>query len=367
MKQYKFILSGGGTGGHIYPAIAIADELKARHPQARFLFVGANDRMEMLKVPKAGYEIEGLWISGIQRNLSRKNLMFPFKLIHSLAKAKKIIKDFKPDVVIGTGGYASAPLLRVASGKNIPCLIQEQNSYAGVANKWLAKRVKTICVAYNGMEKFFPKQKLIVTGNPVREDIASLDDKKEEGQTFFQLSKDTKTVLVLGGSLGSRTINELVEKCLLLFEKQGVQVLWQTGSFYFEKFKKNNAISNIQVHDFIYKMDFAYAVADVVISRAGALSVSELCMAGKPVIFIPSPNVAENHQKKNALAIVKEDAAIMIEEKNLDNEFEKAFVDLISSEEKRKKLSLNIQKLAKPNATKAIADEVEKLLDLKTG
>jgi len=217
------------------------------------------------------------------------------------------------------------------------------------------------------MEKFFPKQKLIVTGNPVREDIASLDDKKEEGQTFFQLSKDTKTVLVLGGSLGSRAINELVEKCLLLFEKQGVQVLWQTGSFYFEKFKKNNAISNIQVHDFIYKMDFAYAVADVVISRAGALSVSELCMAGKPVIFIPSPNVAEDHQKKNALAIVKEDAAIMIEEKNLDNEFEKAFVDLISSEEKRKKLSLNIQKLAKPNATKAIADEVEKLLDLKTG
>ncbi len=365
MKQYKFILSGGGTGGHIYPAIAIANELKARHPQARFLFVGANDRMEMQKVPKAGYEIEGLWISGIQRNLSRKNLMFPFKLLHSLAKARKIIADFQPDVVIGTGGYASAPLLRIASGKNIPCLIQEQNSYAGVANKWLAKRVRTICVAYSGMEKFFPKDKLVLTGNPVREDIANVAMKREEGQAFFQLSKDIKTVLILGGSLGARTINELAEKSLTLFEKQKVQVLWQTGSSYFEKFKKHQSIPGIQVHDFIYRMDLAYAVADVVISRAGALSVSELCMAGKPVIFIPSPNVAEDHQKKNALAIAEEDAAILIEEKNLDADFESAFIGLISSEEKRKKLSGNIQKLARPNATKAIVDEVEKLMYLK--
>ncbi len=365
MRPYNFILSGGGTGGHIYPAIAIANELKARHPQARFLFVGAQDRMEMQKVPKSGYAIEGLWISGIQRNLSRKNLMFPFKLLHSLAKARKIISDFQPDVVIGTGGYASAPLLRIASGKKIPCLVQEQNSYAGVANKWLAKRVRTICVAYKGMEKFFPKDKLVLTGNPVREDIGNLDAKRAEGQVFFALSKDIKTVLVLGGSLGAKTINELVEKSLAVFEKQNVQVLWQTGSSYFEKFKKHNAIPGIQVHDFIYKMDLAYAVADVVISRAGALSVSELCMAGKPVIFIPSPNVAEDHQKKNALAVVKEDAAIMIEEKSLETDFEKAFTDLISSEEKRKKLSLNIQKLARPNATKAIADEVEKLLGLK--
>lgn len=362
MKPYKFILSGGGTGGHIYPAIAIANELKVRHPQACFLFVGAQDRMEMQKVPKAGYEIEGLWISGIQRNLSRKNLMFPFKLLHSLARAKKIIKVFNPDVVIGTGGFASAPLLRVASLKKIPCLIQEQNSYAGVANKWLAKKVHTICVAYKGMEKYFPTEKLVFTGNPVRNDISEIASKKEEGQNFFQLKKDKKTLLVLGGSLGAKTINELVANSLDFFKKNDLQVLWQTGSFYFEKYKKHKEVPDVQVHDFIYKMDLAYAVADVVISRAGALSVSELCMVGKPVIFIPSPNVAEDHQKKNALAIAQENAAILIEEKNLETQFEKVFFDLMNSEEEQKMLSQNIKKLAEPNATKAIADEVEKLL-----
>jgi len=365
VKPYKFILSGGGTGGHIYPAIAIANELKARHPQACFLFVGAQDRMEMQKVPKAGYEIEGLWIAGIQRNLSRKNLMFPFKLLHSLAKAKKIIKTFNPDVVIGTGGYASAPLLRVASLSKIPCLIQEQNSYAGIANKWLAKKAHTICVAYKGMEQYFPKEKLVFTGNPVRNDISEIASKKEEGQNFFQLKKDKKTLLVLGGSLGAKTINELVAKSLDFFIKNELQVLWQTGSFYFETYKKHNENSNIQVHDFIYKMDLAYAAADFVISRAGALSVSELCMAGKPVIFIPSPNVAEDHQKKNALAIVQENAAILLEEKNIETQFEKVFFELIQAEEKQKLLSQNIKKLATPNATKAIADEVEKLLQKK--
>ncbi len=362
MKPYKFILSGGGTGGHIYPAIAIANELKARHPQARFLFVGARDRMEMQKVPKAGYEIEGLWISGLQRKLTAKNLAFPFKLIHSLARSRKIVKSFQPDVVIGTGGYASAPLLRVASGKNIPCLIQEQNSFAGIANKWLAKKVKTICVAYAGMEKFFPKEKIVLTGNPVRQDIEDIVAKRETAISHFNLKSDRKTLLVLGGSLGARTINQLTEKSLPLFEEKNLQVIWQTGAYYYETYKNHDEEENVQVHDFLYQMDLAYAAADVVISRAGALSVSELCMVGKPVIFIPSPNVAEDHQKKNAQAVAQENAAILIEEKDLDVVFNDRFSELMESEELQEQFSKNILKLAKPNATKAIADEIDKLL-----
>lgn len=366
MRQYKFILSGGGTGGHIYPAIAIANELKARFPQARFLFVGAKNRMEMQKVPKAGYEIKGLWISGLQRSLSLKNLSFPLKLIDSLIRSKKIIKDFQPDVVIGTGGYASAPLLRAASGNGIPCLIQEQNSYAGITNKWLAGRVKTICVAYSGMEQFFPKEKIVITGNPVRQDIADSEVKKKEALAHFGLDENKKTLLVLGGSLGARRINELIESSLQFFKDCNVQVIWQCGAFYYEMYKKHNEESDVQVHDFIYQMDLAYAAADVVISRAGALSVSELCIVGKPVIFIPSPNVAEDHQRKNAAAITQENAAIMIEEKDLDILFESEFRLLINSDERQAELSKNIKKLAKPNAAKAIADEVEKLLQSKS-
>lgn len=362
MRPYKFILSGGGTGGHIYPAIAIANELKARYPQARFLFVGAQDRMEMQKVPKAGYDIEGLWISGIQRSLTLKNLAFPFKLIHSLSKSKKIIKHFKPDVVIGTGGFASAPLLKVASRKNIPCLIQEQNSFAGIANKWLAKNVKTICVAYSEMERYFPKEKIVITGNPVRQDIISIADKRKKAIAHFDLDESKKTLLVLGGSLGARTINQLIEKSIPFFQKCNIQVIWQTGAYYFEMYKKYDKNKGIQVHDFLYQMDLAYAAADVVISRAGALSVSELCVAGKPVIFIPSPNVAEDHQNKNALSIVKENAALLIEEKDLNIHFESEFRTLINSESKQKELSKNIRNLAKPFAAKTIADEVDKLL-----
>lgn len=372
-KELRFILSGGGTGGHIYPAIAIANELKARYPQARFLFVGAKDRMEMQKVPKAGYEIKGLWISGLQRSLSLKNLSFPLKLIDSLMRSKKIIKAFQPDVVIGTGGYASAPLLRAASGKGIPCLIQEQNSYAGIANKWLAGRAKTICVAYNGMERFFSKQKIVFTGNPVRQDIANSQTNREKAIAHFGLDKNKKTLLVLGGSLGARRINELIESSLRFIKDCNVQVVWQCGSFYFEMYKRhNNSPSfggvgeDIQVHDFIYQMDLAYAAADVVISRAGALSVSELCIVGKPVIFIPSPNVAEDHQRKNAIAVVEENAAIMIEEKELDVHFESEFRLLINSEDRQSELSKNIKKLAKPNAAKAIADEVAKLIKTQT-
>lgn len=320
----------------------------------------------MQKVPKAGYEIKGLWISGLQRSLSLKNLSFPLKLIDSLIRSKKIIKDFQPDVVIGTGGYASAPLLRAASGNGIPCLIQEQNSYAGITNKWLAGRVKTICVAYSGMEQFFPKEKIVITGNPVRQDIADSEVKKKEALAHFGLDENKKTLLVLGGSLGARRINELIESSLQFFKDCNVQVIWQCGAFYYEMYKKHNEESDVQVHDFIYQMDLAYAAADVVISRAGALSVSELCIVGKPVIFIPSPNVAEDHQRKNAAAITQENAAIMIEEKDLDILFESEFRLLINSDERQAELSKNIKKLAKPNAAKAIADEVEKLLQSKS-
>lgn len=357
----KFIISGGGTGGHIYPAIAIAERLKTSFPDAEFLFVGANDRMEMEKVPQAGYSIEGLWISGLQRSLSVQNLAFPLKLISSLSKSNAILKKFKPDVAIGTGGYASAPLLRMASLKKIPCLIQEQNSHAGITNKWLSSKVQKICVAYEGMEKFFPSEKIRFTGNPVRQDLLDISLKREEAIQFFKLDKNRKTLLVLGGSLGAKKINELIEKSLHLFESHNLQVIWQCGKFY-EDVYKGKGNENVRVHAFLNRMDLAYAAADFIISRAGALSVSELCLVGKPVIFIPSPNVAEDHQTKNALAISEKDAALMIRENELDSSFETKFSELVSSEEKQKNLSNNIKKFAKPNATKDIVEEIEKLM-----
>ena len=362
--KLKFIISGGGTGGHIYPAIAIANELKTRFPEADFLFVGAQDRMEMEKVPQAGYEIIGLWISGLQRSLSIQNLAFPLKLVSSLRKSQKILKDFRPNVAIGTGGYASAPLLRMAALRSIPCLIQEQNSHAGITNKWLSSKVQKICVAYEGMQRFFPSEKIKVTGNPVRQDILDISSKKEEGMTFFNLKKERKTLLVLGGSLGARRVNQLIEKSLPFFEKNNLQVIWQCGKYYEETYK-NKGSETVQVHTFLNRMDLAYAAADFIISRAGALSVSELCLVGKPVIFIPSPNVAEDHQTKNAMAISEKDAALLIKENDLDSTFENEFSELISSEEKQKALSQNIKKLAKPNATKDIVEEIEKLLKLK--
>ena len=363
MKNYKIILSGGGTGGHIYPAIAIANELKARHVNAEFLFVGAKDRMEMEKVPQAGYNIEGLWISGIQRKLTFKNLMFPFKLISSLMKARKIVKRFKPDVAIGTGGFASGPLLKVASSKGIPSLIQEQNSYPGITNKLLAKKAKKICVAYDGLERFFPKEKIVKTGNPVRQDLLQISSKRDEAQGFFELDPKKKTLLVIGGSLGARRINQLINKELDFLNTQKVQIIWQCGKLYHEAYKLSGHEKHVRLHAFINKMDLAYAAADVIISRAGAGSVSELCIVGKPVIFIPSPNVAEDHQTQNAMAIVKEDAAIMIKEEDLEVDFKNAFSQLMASNEKQELLGENIKKLALVNATKEIADEVEKLLN----
>ncbi|WP_435579319.1 undecaprenyldiphospho-muramoylpentapeptide beta-N-acetylglucosaminyltransferase [Gilvibacter sp.] len=361
MKPFKFIISGGGTGGHIYPAIAIANALKEKYPNAEFLFVGAKDRMEMQKVPKAGYKIVGLSIQGLQRKVSLKNLKFPFKLLASLRKSAKIIKDFKPDVAIGTGGYASAPLLRVASNKGVSCLIQEQNAHAGITNKWIASKAKTICVAYAGMENQFPKEKIVFTGNPVRQDLIDLKVDKATALKHFGLEADKPVLLVLGGSLGARKINNLIHAHLPLFKAEEVQVIWQCGSLYYEEFKTNNS-ARVIVKDFIYAMDMAYAAADMIVSRAGALSVSELCLVGKPVIFIPSPNVAEDHQNKNAASIAAEDACVFLRESEADLHFADAFKDLLADADKQRRLGENIKKLAKPHATDAIVAEVAKLL-----
>jgi len=362
MKQYRIILSGGGTGGHIYPAIAIANELKSRHSDAEFLFVGAKDRMEMEKVPQAGYKIEGLWISGLQRKLTLKNLMFPFKLISSLLKAKKILNNFKPDVAIGTGGFASGPLLKVASSKGIPSIIQEQNSFPGITNKLLAKKAEKICVAYDGLERFFPEEKIVKTGNPVRQDLLDIRNKREEAIKFFNLEPNMKTLLVIGGSLGARRINQLISKELDFFNTLNVQLIWQCGKLYHETYKLDGHGKYVHLHPFINKMDYAYAAADIIISRAGAGSVSELCIVGKPVLFIPSPNVAEDHQTKNAMAIVNNDAALMIKEEDLEVDFENKFSQLLSSPERQEQLGNKLKELALVNATKDIANEVDKLL-----
>ena len=362
MRNYKFILSGGGTGGHIYPAIAIANELKSRFPNAEILFVGAKDKMEMQKVPQAGYKIEGLWIAGLQRKLTLQNTMFPLKLMSSLWKSRKIIRSFKPDAVIGTGGFASGPLLQAANSFGIPTVIQEQNSYPGITNKLLSKKANAICVAYENLERFFPKEKIVFTGNPVRQDLVEVDSKRQEGIEYFKLDPNKKTLLVLGGSLGARRVNQLIEKELDFLLEKGIQVFWQCGKLYFEDYKKYNDKQNVQVVSFIDRMDLIYAAADFVISRAGASSVSELCLVGKPTIFIPSPNVAEDHQTKNAKAIVDKKGAILLKENELDSTFETTFSDLISNEKWQNEISKNIKSLAKPNATKDIVEEIIKLI-----
>lgn len=351
----RFIISGGGTGGHIFPAIAIADELKRRLPDAEILFVGAKDRMEMQKVPQAGYPIEGLWISGLQRKLSWQNLLFPLKFISSLLKSRSIIKRFKPDAVIGTGGFASGAVVKVAGQMGIPTFIQEQNSYAGITNKMLAKNAHKICVAYDAMEQFFPKEKIVKTGNPIRDGLLNIAQYRSEGLSYFHLDSQRKTLLVLGGSLGARRINQLIEQQLPLFEQLGVQVLWQCGKLYYEEYKKYNS-EQVRVLAFIDRMELAYAAADVIISRAGASSVSELCVVGKPVIFIPSPNVAEDHQTKNARAIADKQAAILLRESDLNELFANTFSKLIADETQQEALSAHIKALAQPNATKDIVN-----------
>lgn len=325
------------------------------------MFVGAKDRMEMEKVPQAGYEIEGLWITGIQRKLTLANLMFPIKLISSLMKAGKILANFKPDVVIGTGGFASGPLLRVASRRGIPCVLQEQNSFAGVTNKLLSRKAAKICVAFDGMEKFFPADKIVKTGNPVRENLVAAKLDNTEALRFFGLAKDKPTLLVLGGSLGARRINGLVGQQLEFFSGLGLQVIWQCGKLYMGEYDKY-ASNSVKVVDYLDRMDLAYSAADIIISRAGAGSVSELCIVGKPTLFIPSPNVAEDHQTKNAQALAREDAALMIQESDLDLQFQNVFSALFKSQEKQRTLGMKMKKLALPNATVAIADEIVKLL-----
>ncbi|MES2591423.1 MAG: undecaprenyldiphospho-muramoylpentapeptide beta-N-acetylglucosaminyltransferase [Bacteroidota bacterium] len=368
LKPLKIIVSGGGTGGHIFPAIAIANAIKALRPDTEFLFVGAEGKMEMEKVPAAGYKIEGLWISGLQRKLTLSNLAFPFKLISSLMKAKKILKTFEPNAVIGTGGFASGPMLQVAAKKGIVTVIQEQNSFPGITNKLLSKNVDRICVAYSGMEKYFPKEKILLTGNPIRQDILSLEGKRDRGLETFGLSSDKKTILVIGGSLGARTINESIVKCLEAFEKNNIQLVWQTGKGFYGTAKQAVAKyedKGIRAFDFIQKMDYAYAVADLVISRAGASSVSELCLVKKPCILIPSPNVAEDHQTKNAMALVTYNAAVLIKDTEARDKLCDETLSLIRDEEQCKKLSESISRLAFQDSANVIANEVLNLINSK--
>lgn len=361
---FRIMISGGGTGGHIYPAVSIAQSLKEILSDVEILFVGAEGKMEMKKVPESGFKIVGLWISGLQRKLSLQNLIFPLKVISSVWKSFGLIKSFKPDAVIGVGGYASGPLLFAATKKKLPTLIQEQNSYAGLTNKLLAKGVSKICVAHDGMEKYFPKEKLIVTGNPVRKTILLEDSRKKEAYDFFNFSINKKTILIVGGSLGARTLNECVLSGYEKLKKSGYQVIWQTGGYYFNEMieRVGSQADNIRMFDFLREMNYAYAVADVTISRAGALSIAELMLTGKASILVPSPNVAEDHQTINAKALSDRGAAILVTDKEANKELIDIAFELIKDEPKKDELSKNIKAMAHPDAAKDIANEVIKMI-----
>ncbi|HEY8403105.1 MAG TPA: undecaprenyldiphospho-muramoylpentapeptide beta-N-acetylglucosaminyltransferase [Flavobacteriales bacterium] len=359
----RIIISGGGTGGHIFPAVAIAKAIKARYPHAEILFVGAEGKMEMEKVPAAGFEIIGLPIVGIQRRLTWKNLLVPFKLWASMRKARKVIRDFKPQVAIGVGGYASGPLLKAATAAGVKTLIQEQNSYPGITNKLLAKGANTICVAYEGLEKFFPKEKIVLTGNPVRSEVTKLEGKRERAMEHFGLQSDKRTLLVIGGSLGARTINEAMKMCAHKLEKEDIQVIWQTGKAYYETaLNYASQHPSLKVHAFIPEMDLAYAAADVIVSRAGAMSISELCLVKKPAIFVPSPNVSEDHQTKNAMALVQRNAALLVKDAEAREKLGDEIIKLFRDEFKMTQLSVNIAAMGYPNATENIVAEVVKLI-----
>ena len=367
--RLNVIISGGGTGGHIFPAIAIANALKNRVPDVNILFIGAKGKMEMEKVPAAGYPIEGLWISGLQRKLTLKNLTFPLKVISSMIKARKIISRFKPDVVIGVGGFASGPTLRVASNKGIPTLIQEQNSFPGITNKLLAKKVNRICVAYEGMEKYFPKEKIVLTGNPIRKEMVEIQGKKEEALKLFNLSSEKPVVLVIGGSQGALSINKSIHAQLDQFVENGIQLIWQTGKYYFnsaENAVKDFQSMGIRAVAFIDRMDYAYSLANVIISRAGAIAISEICAVGKPAIFVPLPSAAEDHQTKNAQALVDKNAALLIKDHEANNLLVNSVIKLIQDKEKQIELSQNLVKLAKKDADEKIADEILALVNQKS-
>ncbi len=360
----RAIISGGGTGGHIFPAIAIADEIRKRNPEAEILFVGAVGKMEMEKVPAAGYKIIGLEIVGLKRELALSNFALPFKIVKSILKARKIIKDFNPQVAVGVGGYASGPTLKAATMLNIPSIVQEQNSFPGKTNKLLAKKVQRICVAYDGLDRFFPADKIILTGNPTRSDMVDITGKKEDALRYYGLSSDKQTMLIIGGSLGARTLNESMTESLQKIPAE-VQVIWQCGKLYHNKLKEAvgaNLPSNIKMMQFIDRMDLAYAAADIVISRAGAISVSELCLIGKPVILVPSPNVAEDHQTKNAMALVEKDAAILVKDVDAKEVLIAKALELLQDNSRKEVMSANIAKLGKPNATAEIVNTLEELI-----
>ena len=364
----RIIISGGGTGGHIFPAVSIANAIKAKRPEAQILFVGAEGRMEMQRVPAAGYDIKGLPVRGLIRPLwSPKNIGVALDYLKSIRMVKSIVKDFKPDVAVGVGGYASGATLDAAAKMGIPCLIQEQNSYAGVTNKHLASKARKICVAYEGMERFFPADKIMITGNPVRQNLIETKMSREEAVTSFGLDPKKKTILFVGGSLGARTVNESILRRLDVIRKSEVQIIWQTGKFYSAKIKAQleNAepVKNLVVTDFISDMGTAYKAADLIISRAGASSISEFCLTGKPVILVPSPNVAEDHQTKNAMSLVNKQAAMIMKDAQAPDELVDLALETVNSKEKLESLSMNIKKLALPDSANIIADEVLKLAE----
>ena len=364
-NKYRVIISGGGTGGHIYPAIAIANRLKKRIPDVKILFVGAIGKMEMQKVPEAGFPIKGIWISGIQRKRSITNLLFPLKLLISLVQSYVIITRFRPDVAVGVGGFASGPLLWTTSFVRIPTLIQEQNSYAGITNKLLSKKVSKICVAYDNMERFFPIEKIVKTGNPVREDILNIGEKRPTAAKYFDFEAHKKTVFIMGGSLGARTVNISVFNNIQKIIDGDVQLVWQIGKIYYDDYEqkmKSYDVSKVRMYDFLKEIDLAYAMADLIVSRAGALSISELTIVGKPVILIPSPNVAEDHQTKNAMALVKEQAAILITDEEAPEKLIDTVMEILGDEKHMLRLGKNIKRLALINATEKIVEEIEKLL-----
>lgn len=365
-EPLRVIVSGGGTGGHIFPAVSIANAIKSQHPEAEILFVGADGRMEMQRVPAAGYDIKGLPVRGLIRPLwSPKNIGVMMDFLKSKSMVKSIIREFKPQVAVGVGGYASAPTLNAAYSLGIPCLIQEQNSYAGVTNKSLAKKAKKVCVAYSGMERFFPAEKIIMTGNPVRQNLLDAKISKEDARKSFNLEPSKKTVLIIGGSLGARTVNESVLSHLEQIRKSDVQFIWQTGKYYSDSIRealaKEEAVPNLHVTDFISSMDNAYAAADLVISRAGASSISELCLLAKPCVLVPSPNVAEDHQTKNALALSTKDAAIFVKDADAKGVLIDTALNTVLDDAKLASLSENVAKLAFHNSADVIAEEVYKL------
>jgi len=364
-RPYRLILTGGGTGGHIYPAIAVANAFKERYPDSEILFVGATGKMEMTKVPEAGYNIIGLTVSGIQRKLTLSNLLVPFKLLRSYLKARNIIKDFKPDALVGTGGYASGPIMLAGAHLDVPFLIQEQNSFAGLTNKQMAINAKTICVAYPNMQRYFPNNNVVFTGNPVRKDIQHVELKRIEAIEYFGFNSHQKTLLVMGGSLGARTINTSILEGIEKLLDSNVQVIWQTGKIYYNDIQSKisgRELKSFRIYDFLQRMDLVYAAADVVISRAGALSISELCIAKKPCILVPSPNVADDHQSKNALSLVNEKAAVLVKDNDASETLIGEALRLLFDEPQCNQLQTNIANFGKPEAANEIVNELEKLI-----